>query len=57
LKATELGIVFSIYTYSYTIMQIRVDSLLDRCGMKIMSAGLLTAISWLIATLSGIVVG
>ncbi|MGN9867285.1 MFS transporter [Bacillus swezeyi] len=30
LTATQLGIVFSIYTYSYTLMQIPVGSLLDR---------------------------
>lgn len=33
LTATELGIVFSIYTYSYTIMQIPVGSLLDKFGV------------------------
>ncbi len=32
LTATELGIVFSIYTYSYTLMQLPVGSLLDRFG-------------------------
>lgn len=33
LTGTELGIVFSIYTYSYTIMQIPAGSLLDRFGV------------------------
>lgn len=33
LTATELGIVFSIYTYSYTLMQLPVGSLLDRFGV------------------------
>ncbi|MCG8396071.1 MFS transporter [Bacillus atrophaeus] len=33
LSATELGIVFSIYTYSYTIMQLPVGSLLDKFGV------------------------
>lgn len=33
LSGTELGIVFSIYTYSYTLMQIPVGSLLDRFGV------------------------
>ncbi|TWK82001.1 putative galactarate transporter [Bacillus paralicheniformis] len=33
LTATQLGIVFSIYTYSYTLMQIPVGSLLDKYGV------------------------
>ncbi len=33
LSATELGIVFSIYTYSYTVMQLPVGSLLDKFGV------------------------
>ncbi len=33
LSATELGIVFSIYTYSYTIMQLPVGGLLDKFGV------------------------
>lgn len=33
LNGTEMGIVFSIYTYSYTLMQIPVGSLLDRFGV------------------------
>ncbi len=33
LTATQLGIVFSIYTYSYTLMQIPVESLLDKYGV------------------------
>ncbi|MCY8231441.1 MFS transporter [Priestia endophytica] len=34
LSATEIGLVFSIYTYSYTMMQIPVGSLLDRFGVS-----------------------
>lgn len=33
LTATQLGIVFSIYTYSYTLIQIPVGSLLDKYGV------------------------
>lgn len=33
MTATQLGIVFSIYTYSYTLMQIPVGSLLDKYGV------------------------
>lgn len=33
LTATQLGVVFSIYTYSYTLMQLPVGSLLDRYGV------------------------
>ncbi|MGE7217771.1 MFS transporter [Priestia koreensis] len=50
LNATELGIVFSIYTYSYTLMQIPAGSLLDRFGVAwVTRVGLLI---WSLLTLT-----
>ncbi|GIN78241.1 MULTISPECIES: MFS transporter [Bacillus] len=47
LTATQLGIVFSIYTYSYTLMQIPVGSLLDKYGVALVTRVGMTVWSFL----------